>query len=154
MALIAPLANAGSFVAFESGPVRPMAMSEDGLHLYAVNIPDNRLEIFEVAESGLSHIASVPVGMEPVAVAARGNSEAWVVNHLSDSVSIVRLPETGPRRRRAHAVRRRRAARHRVRRTGGQSGFHHDSEPEPAAHARQSRTQRRRLGVRRGEPGR
>jgi hypothetical protein len=37
----------------------------------------------------------VPVGLEPVAVASRvnggGRTEAWVVNHLSDSVSIVEV---------------------------------------------------------------
>ena len=32
---------------------------------------------------------SVAVGMEPVAVAARSNSETWVVNYFSDSISIV-----------------------------------------------------------------
>jgi DNA-binding beta-propeller fold protein YncE len=94
--LAPPLAGAGPFVTFESGPVRPMAMSPDGLHLYAVNIPDNRLEIFDVGDSGISHIASVPVGMEPVAVAAHGDDEAWVVNNLSDSVSIVRLSQVSP----------------------------------------------------------
>jgi hypothetical protein len=31
------------------------------------------------------------VGLEPVAVAARTNTEVWVVNHLSDSVSVVSL---------------------------------------------------------------
>ena len=35
--------------------------------------------------------------MEPVAVAARSDSEAWVVNHLSDSVSVVDLASTPPR---------------------------------------------------------
>ena len=40
---------------------------------------------------------SVPVGMEPVAVAARTDTEVWVVNHLSDSVSIVDLAATPPR---------------------------------------------------------
>jgi hypothetical protein len=35
--------------------------------------------------------------MEPVAVAARSNTEVWVVNHLSDSVSIVDLSATPPR---------------------------------------------------------
>ena len=34
-------------------------------------------------------IASIPVGLEPVAVAAISNDEVWVVNHLSDSISIV-----------------------------------------------------------------
>ena len=83
--------GAPSFIAFESGPVRPLALSPDGLRLYAVNTPDGRLEVFDVRADGLVHAASVAVGMEPVAVAARGNDEAWVVNHLSDSVSIVSL---------------------------------------------------------------
>jgi DNA-binding beta-propeller fold protein YncE len=37
----------------------------------------------------------VPVGLEPVAVAARTDSEIWVVNHLSDSVSVVHLAPLG-----------------------------------------------------------
>src|SRR6185369_11800024 len=32
---------------------------------------------------------SVAVGLEPVAVAVRSDDEVWVVNHLSDSVSVV-----------------------------------------------------------------
>src|SRR5262249_18169804 len=39
----------------------------------------------------LQHIDSVSVGLEPVAVAARSNTEVWVVNHLSDSVSVVNV---------------------------------------------------------------
>ena len=78
-----------SFVAFESGHVRPVALSPDGARLFAVNTPDNTLEIFDVVFGTLEHAASVPVGMEPVSVAARTNGEVWVVNHLSDSVSIV-----------------------------------------------------------------
>jgi DNA-binding beta-propeller fold protein YncE len=80
---------------FESGQVRPLALSPSGKRLYAVNTPDNRLEIFAVLSSGLQHRASVPVGLEPVAVAARGDDEVWVVNHLSDSVSIVDLDHDG-----------------------------------------------------------
>jgi YVTN family beta-propeller protein len=80
---------ANSFVLFESGQVRPLALSPDGSQLFAVNTPDNRLEIFSVGASGLTKTGSVEVGMEPVAVAARTNTEVWVVNHLSDSVSIV-----------------------------------------------------------------
>ncbi len=41
----------------------------------------------------LTWVRSVPVGLEPVAVAARSETEVWVVNHLSDSVSIVDLNE-------------------------------------------------------------
>ena len=82
-------AGAASFVAFESGQVRPLAMSPDGNRLFAVNTPDNRLEIFTITAGGLTLSDSVPVGMEPVAVAARNNNEIWVVNHLSDSISII-----------------------------------------------------------------
>jgi DNA-binding beta-propeller fold protein YncE len=77
------------FTLFESGQVRPLALSPNGKRLFAVNTPDSRLEIFSVEKSGLVHEGSVPVGLEPVAVAARDNGEVWVVNHLSDSISIV-----------------------------------------------------------------
>src|SRR5262245_6288539 len=80
---------------FESGQVRPLALSPDGKRLYAVNTPDNRLEIFAVHPNGLQHRASVPVGLEPVAVAARTDDEVWVVNHLSDSISIVDVDQGG-----------------------------------------------------------
>jgi len=87
-----------TFVAFESGPVRPIALSTDGLSLFAVNTPDNSLEIFSVAANGnLTKKATVPVGLEPVAVAARNSNEVWVVNHLSDSVSVVDVSVTPPR---------------------------------------------------------
>src|SRR5438093_12591023 len=59
-----------SFVEFESGQVRPLALSPDGNHLFAVNTPDDRLEIFDVSGGGLGAHTSVPVGLEPVAVAA------------------------------------------------------------------------------------
>ena len=87
-----PAAAQTSFVAFESGPVRPVALSPGGTRLFVVNTPANRLEIFAVTTSGLLPIGGVPVGLEPVAVAARSDDEVWVVNHLSDSVSIVDVP--------------------------------------------------------------
>jgi DNA-binding beta-propeller fold protein YncE len=88
---------APSFVEFESGQVRPLALSPNGLRLFAVNTPDGQLEIFDVDAGGLTHAGSVPVGMEPVAVAARNDGEVWVVNHLSDSVSIVDVASVPPR---------------------------------------------------------
>jgi DNA-binding beta-propeller fold protein YncE len=83
--------SAPAFTLFESGPVRPLAISPDGNRLFACNTPDNSLEIFDITVTGLARVASVPVGLEPVAVAARSNTEVWVVNHLSDSISIVDL---------------------------------------------------------------
>jgi DNA-binding beta-propeller fold protein YncE len=93
----AKISGTGSFTTFESGQVRPLAISPDRSRLFAVNTPGGTLEVFDVGAGGLTHALSVPVGMEPVAVAARTNTEAWVVNHLSDSVSIVDLASAPPR---------------------------------------------------------
>ena len=90
-ALALPALAQKSFIAFESGQVRPIAMTPDGSTVLAVNTPDNRLEVFTVDAGSLTHTDSIPVGLEPVAVAARSNSEIWVVNHMSDSVSIIDL---------------------------------------------------------------
>ncbi len=82
-----------SFIAFESAPVRPIARA--GKLLLVTNTPDNVLEVFKINSKGmLKAQASIPVGMEPVAVAIRQSKkgpEAWVVNHLSDSISIIDL---------------------------------------------------------------
>lgn len=92
--------NAGpSFVEFESGHVRPIAKSPDGNTLFAVNTPNGTLEVFDLTSGTPAFLYRVPVGLEPVAVAARTNTEVWVTNQLSDSVSIVSLAGT------AHVVR-------------------------------------------------
>src|SRR5687767_14093477 len=88
-------AQTGRFTLFESGQVRPLALSPSGKLLFAANTPDNRLEVFRIENNGLEHLSSITVGLEPVAVAARGESEIWVVNHLSDSVSVVALTQGG-----------------------------------------------------------
>ena len=73
--LSAPASAQSTFVTFESGQVRPVALSPDGNQLFAVNTPDNTLEIFDIDGGGsLSYAGSVQVGMEPVAVAARSVS--------------------------------------------------------------------------------
>lgn len=90
-----PVAEPQEFVSFESGQVRPLALSADGQRLLAVNTPDNRLEIFSLGNV-LTPVASVPVGLEPVAVAVDPLGRAWVVNHLSDSVSIVDIDAPVP----------------------------------------------------------
>jgi mono/diheme cytochrome c family protein/sugar lactone lactonase YvrE len=85
------------FITFESAQVRPLAISPDGTRLFATNTPDNQLEVYSLTAALPVHIASIPVGMEPVAVAARSDSEVWVVNHLSDSVSVVDVGLQPPR---------------------------------------------------------
>lgn len=84
-----------SFVNFESGQVRPLALSSDGTRLFATNTPDNRLEIFSIGPT-LTHIDSVLVGLEPIAIAEDPDGRVWVVNHLSDSISIVDVTAPEP----------------------------------------------------------
>ncbi len=83
-----------AFIEFESGQVRPLALSADGSKLFAVNTPNGTLEIFNLTPAGLELQTRLPVGMEPVAVATPNNTEVWVVNHLSDSISVVSLAGT------------------------------------------------------------
>src|SRR5688500_18706481 len=85
-----------SYTLFETLQVRPLALSPDGKRLFALNTPDNRLEIYKIGLLGLRHESSVSVGLEPIALAARSNDEVWVVNHLSDSVSIVDVSRADP----------------------------------------------------------
>ena len=83
----------GSYALFESGPVRPVAISPDGSRIAVANAPAACLEVYFVSDEGFALDATVMVGLEPVAVAFRDNDEVWVVNHLSDSVSVVSLGE-------------------------------------------------------------
>ena len=81
---------AQTFVNFEAKQTAPVRLSPDGSRLFAVNTPDNRLSVFDVSNpQNPILIAEIPVGMEPVSVNPRNNDEAWVVNEVSDSVSIV-----------------------------------------------------------------
>src|SRR5438093_2349076 len=80
------------YVNFESSQVHPIALTPSGKSLLVVTTPDALLEVCPVTpDGGLLPGASIPVGLEPVSVVPRSDSEAWVVNHLSDTVSIVDL---------------------------------------------------------------
>jgi DNA-binding beta-propeller fold protein YncE len=83
-----------AFVEFESGQVRPLALSADGNTLFAVNTPNSTLEVFSLTSGYPAFEYRVPVGLEPVAVAVRTPTEVWVTNLLSDSVSVVSLTGT------------------------------------------------------------
>ncbi|MCB9853731.1 MAG: beta-propeller fold lactonase family protein [Phycisphaerales bacterium] len=85
------IASAQSFVNWETPHVHPLDITPDGSRLLAVNLADARLEILNIDSGMPILIDSVPVGIDPVSVRARTNSEAWVVNQISDSISIVDL---------------------------------------------------------------
>jgi len=78
-------------VNYESPHVHPIDLTPNNNTLLAVNTAAHRLEIYNVANGGMAYQGFVPVGIDPVSVRARTNNEVWVVNHMSDSVSIVDL---------------------------------------------------------------
>jgi DNA-binding beta-propeller fold protein YncE len=85
-------AQSSTYVNFEAQQTRPICLSPDGTRLFAVNTPDGRLSVFDVSNPANPLpvlIREIPVGVEPVSVNALSNDEAWVVNEVSDSVSIV-----------------------------------------------------------------
>src|SRR6266850_2320843 len=92
LTLVLPGPARAQYVNFESSHVHPIALTPSGSKLLVVNTPDALLEVFTVtAGGGLLPAGSIPVGLEPVGVTPRGDTEAWVVNHLSDTISIVDL---------------------------------------------------------------
>jgi len=92
-----PVIKGENFVTFETGQVRPLAMSPDSSTLFATNTPNNTLEIYTITDTGLRLTSTLPVGMEPVAIAALTSGQVWIVNHLSDSVSVVDTSTNPPR---------------------------------------------------------
>jgi len=80
-----------TFVNWETPQVYPIDKTPDGTRLLVCNTADNRLEVFSLTGAAPVLIGEVPVGLDPVSVRARTNTEVWVVNHISDSISIVNL---------------------------------------------------------------
>lgn len=94
------LASAQTFVNFETPQFHPLELSLDGAHLLALNSADARLERFAIRSPNgyLQPAGSVFVGIDPTSVRVRTASEAWVVNQISDSISIVDLTTLRVRR--------------------------------------------------------
>ncbi len=76
---------------FESPHVHPLELTPDGNTLLAVNTAAHTLDVFAVSGSTLTPVRSIPVGLDPVSVRARSNTQAWVVNHVADTISVVDL---------------------------------------------------------------
>src|SRR5205807_9366018 len=84
----------GSYVNFEGKQTSPIRLSPDGTRLFVVNTPDARLSVFDVTQpSNPRLLAEIPVGVEPVSVNPRSNDEVWVVNEVSDSISVVSVSQ-------------------------------------------------------------
>ena len=82
---------ASAFVNFEARQTNPLRLTPDGRWLCAVNSADARVSIFDATQTPPVLTYEIPVGLEPVSVNALTNDELWVINELSDSVSIVSL---------------------------------------------------------------
>ncbi|TDF42169.1 hypothetical protein EYS14_04885 [Alteromonadaceae bacterium M269] len=85
-----PTSVISNYIGFESAPVRPIV--QQGNWLYVTNTPNNTVEAFELDETGSAQARfSIPVGLEPISLAMESLDKLWVVNHLSDSVSVIDL---------------------------------------------------------------
>ena len=82
-------ARAGDFVNFEVPPVHPLDLSPDGALLAVCHTADNRVLLYSLVSGTPLPAAAIPVGLDPVSVRWRTNTELWVVNHTSDTVSVV-----------------------------------------------------------------
>jgi len=80
------------FVNWENHPIHALDASADGQRLAVAHTADARVQLFALGPDGPQPAGSVEVGLDPVAVRFRGNDELWVVNQISDSISIVDLP--------------------------------------------------------------
>jgi YVTN family beta-propeller protein len=79
---------------FEGSQTNPVRLSPDGARLFAVNTPNGSLSVFDVTNPGSpALLADIPVGIEPVSVNPVSDNEAWVVNQVSDSISIVSVSQ-------------------------------------------------------------
>jgi hypothetical protein len=85
------VASSSSFLNFETPHVHPLDLNPAGTKLAVVNTADAHVEIYSVdgGDGSLSHDDSIPVGVDPVTARWRTNTELWVVNQVSDSISII-----------------------------------------------------------------
>lgn len=78
---------------FLSPHVRPLARV--GEVLLVANTPADTVDVIDVATRRV--MRRIPVGIQPVAVALRPDGrEAWVANHVSDSVSVIDTDASSP----------------------------------------------------------
>lgn len=82
--------TAQGFVNYENGPVSPIRLSADGSRLFVADTVGDHLSVFDLSDPAQPFLlAEIPVGLDPVSVQPRTRDEVWVVNMLSDSISIV-----------------------------------------------------------------
>lgn len=88
--LVATHASGTGYANFEPAETNPIRLSADATRLFAVNSANNSLSVFDVTQpSNPVLLSEIPVGVGPVSVDSRNDDEVWVVNQVSNSVSVV-----------------------------------------------------------------
>ena len=88
--LLSLLLATDPFPNWESAPVHSVTLTDEG-EVLVCNVAQATLEIFSATTPPV-WLDAVSVGLDPVSVRVRPDSrEAWVVNHVSDSVSVIDL---------------------------------------------------------------
>ncbi len=83
-----------SYANFEAAQTNPLRLSADGNSLFAANTANNTLSVFDVSQpSNPQLLNEIPVGVGPVSVNPRTSDEIWVVNQVSNSVSVVSVSQ-------------------------------------------------------------
>ncbi len=78
---------------FLSPHFNPIALHHD--HLFVVNTPSDTVDVIDT-KSG-RFLKRIPVGIDPVSIAIRPDGrEAWISNHISDSVSVIDTDPASP----------------------------------------------------------
>ena len=81
-----------TYANFELGQTNPVRLSADGTRLFAVNTANNSLSVFDVTKPATPALLfEIPVGLGPVSVNPLSSTEVWVVNQVSNSISVVSL---------------------------------------------------------------
>jgi YVTN family beta-propeller protein len=83
-----------SFANLEAAQTNPIRLSADSTNLFAVNTPNDTLSVFDVTRPGNPNLLDeIPVGVGPVSANPRTQDEVWVVNQVSNSVSVVSVSQ-------------------------------------------------------------
>lgn len=84
-----------TYANFEPAQTNPIRLSKDGKVLFAVNTANNSLSVFNVSKPATPVLlAEIPVGLGPVSVNPLSSTQVWVVNQVSNSISVVSLSAT------------------------------------------------------------
>ena len=83
---------------WENHPVHALDLSPDGARLAVAHTADRRVQWFRLGHRGPVPAGHIKVGIDPVSVRFRDANELWVVNQVSDSISIVDVASNRVRR--------------------------------------------------------